>query len=191
MAKRGDSRNRMLETTAELLQRQGYGATGLNQIIEDSGAPKGSLYFHFPGGKEQLAALALERAGQALDQQLAALLDGARSTAAVVTGLAGYFAGQLEASKFTKGCPFATVALEQSATSDALHQVCSASYARWHAGLAALLQRDGHTRARAGSLATLCLSAIEGAIVLARAHRSTLPLHQAAGELRRLLTAQK
>lgn len=188
MAKRGDSRNRMLDTTAELLQRQGYGATGLNQIVEQSGSPKGSMYFHFPGGKEQLAALALERAGQALDEQLAPMLLGARTTSDAVTALAAYFSSELEGSKFTKGCPFATVALEQSATSDALHQVCSSIYARWHAGIAGLLQRDGYTRARAGSLATLCLSAIEGALVLCRAHRSVEPLRQTASELRRLLS---
>lgn len=177
----------MLETTADLLQRQGYGATGLNQIVDESGAPKGSMYFHFPGGKEELAALALERASQAMDARLAEMFGAAPSTAHAVTALIAHFTEQLERSRFTKGCPFATVALEQSASSDALHRVCSATYARWQAALAARLRSDGHTRARAESLAGLCLAAVEGALVLCRAHRSIAPLQQAAVELRRLL----
>lgn len=179
----------MLETTAALLQRQGYGGTGLNQIVDESGAPKGSMYFHFPGGKEQMAALALEHAGQQLDARLAEVMAAAPSTAHAVTAMASHFARELEGSGFAKGCPFATVALEQSATSDVLQRVCSAIYARWQAGLAELLRRDGHGRARAESLAGFCLSAFEGALLLCRAHRSTKPLQQTAAELRRLLKA--
>lgn len=179
----------MLETTADLLQRQGYAATGLNQIVDESGAPKGSMYFHFPGGKEQLAALALERASQVLDERLAQVLAAAPSAARAVSAMAAHFALELESSKFTKGCPFATVALEQSAASDVLQRVCSEIYTRWHAGLEALLRRDGHRPARAESLAAFCLSAIEGALLLCRAHRSTKPLQQTAAELRRLLKA--
>ena len=166
MGKRRDTKSRMLETAAELVQRQGYASTGLNQILESSGAPKGSLYFHFPGGKEQLVALALEKSSESLSELLEQVLGTAPTPA---------------------GCPIATVALEQSATSDALHEVCSRTYARWQSAIAARLVREGQTAERAGELASFILSTIEGALLLCRAHRSIEPLRRASTELARTL----
>ena len=60
------SREAFVEATGELLRRQGYAATGLNEIVARSGAPRGSLYFHFPGGKQELALAAMERTGEQL-----------------------------------------------------------------------------------------------------------------------------
>jgi TetR/AcrR family transcriptional repressor of lmrAB and yxaGH operons len=185
MGKRRDTRRRMLETAAELVQRQGYASTGLNQILAESRAPKGSLYFHFPGGKEALIAEAVASSSESLTTMLEGVLANAPTPAAAIEAIVMYFAGQLEASQFTKGCPIATVALEQAATSDALHAVCSQTYARWQAAIAARLEREGHAAARAGELAAFCLAAIEGALLLCRAHRSTEPLRRAANELRR------
>jgi TetR/AcrR family transcriptional repressor of lmrAB and yxaGH operons len=187
MAKRTDTRDRMLQTAGDLLHRQGYTATGLNQILEESRAPKGSLYFHFPGGKEELMSLALERTSASLTEMLERILETAPGGEQALEAITAYFAGQLESSRFTKGCPLATVALEQAATSDALHRVCSATYARWQASIAARLERDGFPRERAESLAGLFLSTIEGALLLCRAHRSTEPLLRASAELRRTL----
>ena len=79
MPKRSDSRDRMLQTAGELLHRQGYTATGLNQILDESRAPKGSLYFHFPGGKEELMSLALERTSASLTEMLERILAAAPS----------------------------------------------------------------------------------------------------------------
>lgn len=177
----------MLQKTAELVQRQGYTATGLNQILAESAAPKGSLYFHFPGGKEALVAEALETASSSLTQMIEALLAQAPTPAAALDAIVAYFTGELERSQFTKGCPIATVALEQSATSDPLHRVCSSTYARWQAAVAARLEREGHDHDRAVDLAAFLVSTIEGALLLSRAHRTTEPLRQAARELRRIL----
>jgi|SRR5689334_13808246 len=187
MPKRTDTRARMLATAGDLLHRQGYTATGLNQILEESRAPKGSLYFHFPGGKEELMSLALERASESLTEMIERVLAAAPSPEHALDAITAYFAGQLESSQFTKGCPLATVALEQAATSDALHRVCSATYGRWQAAIAARLERDGHARERAESLAGFLLATIEGALLLCRAHRSTEPLLRASAELRRTL----
>ena len=187
MPKRTDTRARMLDTAADLLHRQGYTATGLNQILEESRAPKGSLYFHFPGGKEELMSLALERASESLTEMLERVLASAPSGEHALDAITAYFAGQLQSSAFAKGCPLATVALEQAAASDALHRVCAATYARWQAAIAARLERDGHPRDRAESLAGFFLATIEGALLLCRAHRSIDPLLRASAELRRTL----
>lgn len=187
MGKRRDTKSRMLETAADLIQRQGYASTGLNQILESSGAPKGSLYFHFPGGKEELVALALEKSSESLSELLEQVLVTAPTAELALEMIAGYFASQLESSQFTKGCPLATVALEQAATSDALHEVCSRTYARWQAAIAARLVREGRSSERAGELASFILSTIEGALLLCRAHRSIEPLRRASSELARIL----
>ena len=186
--KRGDvARKRLLDSTSELLHRQGYAATGLSEILERSGAPKGSLYFHFPGGKEELVAAALEQSSDGLTQMLEAMLAASPTLVTAVRTVVRFFAGQLESSKFEKGCPIATVALEQAARSDALHGVCAATYRRWHLLIEQRLVRDGIAPARADSLANLILSSIEGALLVSRAHRSTEPLERAGRELVHLL----
>ena len=185
--KRGDAKARLLATTADLMHRQGYSSTGLNQIIEESGAPKGSLYFHFPGGKEQLVTEALEISSASLTELLERVLRSAPTTQLALDGIIAYFGGALETSSYTKGCPIATVALEQAATSDALYRVCSAAYHRWQALIAERLHEDGHSAKRADELAAFVLATIEGALMLCRAHRSTEPLRRTAVELRRFL----
>ena len=187
MGKRRDTKGRILETAADLLRRQGYASTGLNQILEASRAPKGSLYFHFPGGKEQLVAQALEKSSESLTQVLEQLLAPAPTAELALEMITAYFSSQLESSQFTQGCPLATVALEQAATSDALHEVCSRTYAHWQAAIAALLVRDGHSSERADTLANFLLATIEGALLLCRAHRSIEPLRRASSELARTL----
>lgn len=177
-----DSRARFVETTAALLRRQGYHATGLSQIVEESGAPKGSLYFHFPGGKETLAQAALERSGQEMRDKLAAIVAAAPGPAAAIRAVTTHLAEELEASRFQDGCPVATVALE-AAQVPTLRAVCSASYAQWQALIAGYLEHAGVPAARAASLANLVLSAVEGALLLSRAHADTTPLRMVGEEL--------
>ena len=178
----------MLKAAADLLHRQGYASTGLNQILEESQAPKGSLYFHFPGGKEELVAEALQASACSLTELLERVLETAPTPEGAIDAIVLYFAAQLEGSQYTKGCPVATVALEQAATSDALHASCSRAYRRWEALIAARLTVEGFPAERADSLANFALSAIEGALLLCRAHRSTEPLRRAGAELRLFLT---
>lgn len=185
-----DSRARFVETAAALLRRQGYSATGLSQIVEQSGAPKGSLYFHFPGGKEELARAALERAGQEMERKLAALVAAAPGPAAAIRAVTAGLADELEASRFHDGCPMATVALEAATQAPALRAVCSASYARWQALVEGYLASAGLPAARARALGNLVLAAIEGALLLSRAHADTTPLRAAGEELAALIEAQ-
>jgi TetR/AcrR family transcriptional repressor of lmrAB and yxaGH operons len=180
----------MLQTAADLLHRQGYASTGLNQVLEESKAPKGSLYFHFPGGKEELFAEGLRVSAASLTEMLERVLAMAPSAEVALDQIVAYFAMQLESSSYTKGCPVATVALEQAATSDPLQRECSAAYARWQALIAQRLERDGVAAERADALASFVLSTIEGALLLCRAHRSTEPLERAGAELRLHLTGK-
>src|SRR5258708_2686263 len=98
---RSTARARMLQAAADLLHRQGYASTGLNQILEESHAPKGSLYFDFPGGKEELVNEALQAAAGSLTELLQGVLAMAPTAEAALEQIVAYFAAQLEGSQFT------------------------------------------------------------------------------------------
>jgi TetR/AcrR family transcriptional repressor of lmrAB and yxaGH operons len=189
MKKGDETRGRLLATTAKLLQSQGFHGTGLSQVIDEAHAPKGSLYFHFPGGKEELTAEALRRSADEWEAAVLAVLAAAPDPGAGVGAVCGLLARTLEASAFRDGCPLATVALEASASSDRIHEVCTAAYRRWQRLIEAQLARVGVDGARAEQLATFVLAALEGALLLAKAHRSAEPLYRVGVELEAMLAA--
>src|SRR5215813_695718 len=137
-----DTRERMVEVTARLLARQGYHATGLAQVLTEAEAPRGSLYFHFPEGKEQMAAEAVRRLGEQLGGALQAKLDGKPDVRSGLQSVARMFARQLEASEFCLGCPVATTALEASDEAPALSTACAEVFERWTAVLAERLRQE-------------------------------------------------
>ncbi len=180
---RPSTRDRLLAATADLLQRGGYAATGLSEITARAGAPKGSLYFHFPGGKEQLGAEALARSGAEQAEAIDAVLLGAADAASAIRAVIAHFAARLQSSEYQLGCPIATTALEQAATSPRLRDAAQGAYERWVELLRIRLQADGREPATAAEEALFVLSAIEGALVLARAARSTRPLRVCSQQL--------
>jgi TetR/AcrR family transcriptional regulator, lmrAB and yxaGH operons repressor len=186
--KKGDAtRARMIQTTADLMQKQGYHGTGLSQILAESGAPKGSLYFHFPGGKEELACAALTESGAQWRALLQAEIADVRDPRAAITGVCKALADELERSKFQNGCPIATVALEAATASDAVQATCAEQYRMWQRLIEDRLAALGLPERTAADLATMLLSAIEGAMLLARVHRSREPLERVGRVLSNML----
>lgn len=184
MGRKGaETRDRLLDATRELVETGGYAAAGLNQVIAASGAPRGSLYFHFPDGKDQLVGESVRRAGRSVGDTLAGLAGTSGSVEEFVESVLRYLGDRLEESGWRKGCPVATVALETAATSDPLQEACSEVYASWEGDLRALL--DG--RPDAADLAVTILALVEGALLLARAHRSREPLDRVARRIGALL----
>jgi TetR/AcrR family transcriptional repressor of lmrAB and yxaGH operons len=183
MAKRGETRERLLKTAATLFQAQGYHATGLNQVVAEGRAPKGSLYFHFPGGKEQLAAEALALSAGEVRARLA----GASDLEAALE----VFAARLVASGFRDGCPVATVALDAAGESEPIRVACADAYGSWRDVVVDFLLRQGVSAGRAAGLATTVLAAVEGALLLARTQRDVAPLRQVAADLRVLIEGAK
>ncbi len=182
MARRTDTRERMVRTAAELFHAQGYHATGLNQVLAAGGAPKGSLYFHFPGGKEQLAAEAVTLAGDELCAALKSVMADAPTPIAALERVLDLLGRRLVTSDYTNGCPISTVALDASAESEPIREACVAAYASWRQAIA-----DHLDRADAAEVATVVLAAIEGAVLLARTLRDLSPLHAVATHLGVLL----
>jgi TetR/AcrR family transcriptional regulator, lmrAB and yxaGH operons repressor len=176
--KKTDTRERMLRTAAALFRSQGYHATGLNQVLAEGGAPKGSLYFHFPGGKEQLAVESL-----ALSANEFCLRVDSLDAALELLG------AQLIESDFRDGCPIATVALDAAGESDQIRQACDAAYVSWERVIADFLTRQGV--ADAAGLATTVLAAIEGALLLAKTRRDVAPLRQVGAHLKTLIEKER
>jgi TetR/AcrR family transcriptional repressor of lmrAB and yxaGH operons len=189
MAKATDSKGKTLAAAARLFRQQGYHGTALQDILAAAGSPRGSLYFHFPKGKEEIGAAALSIAGEAARQAIAGAAETSESAETFVIRVARGMASDLEKSGFKEGCPIATTALETSAQSDVLGAVTRNAFQRWELEIKRGLFRFGIPAGEADLTATLVLSQLEGALLLARTHRSLEPMHRAEHALKRLLRA--
>ncbi|MER5619335.1 TetR/AcrR family transcriptional regulator [Streptomyces sp. NPDC002215] len=168
-------RDRMLNSATELFQRNGVAATALSDIVERSGAPRGSLYHYFPGGKSQLTAEATARAGRQLGAMIS-LLTATRTPAETIRLMVGHFRQQLIDSDYTAGCPVAPGALEAGVDGPEVRRTAGEAFTAWEATVSAALWQRGLAAGEANALATLVISAIEGALVLGKAQQSTRAL---------------
>ena len=184
---RSDTRERIVHSARTLLRRQGYHGTGLAQIISHSGAPRGSVYFLFPGGKEEIAVAAVADWAEELDTLLRKTRDASPRADAWIATLAAHFSADLRSSDFTEGLPVTTVTLDCVPASPALTTACRCAYERWLTTMTQGLQTYAVPATQARTLATLLLAALEGAAVLCRAYQSTGPLDDIAGHLLALL----
>jgi len=182
-------RESIIETTCVLLESQGFHATGISQIVKQSGAPKGSLYHYFPAGKDEIAATAIERAGRSVAERITAGLSASDDPAEAVSRFVALIADQVEASGYSTGGPLTTVAMETATTNQRLNQACRAAYSRLQAAFQAKLAQSGFSEAQAGQLATFITASIEGGIILCRTYHTGDPLRLVAEQLGRMLAA--
>ncbi|MEM9514725.1 MAG: TetR/AcrR family transcriptional regulator [Actinomycetota bacterium] len=181
------SKTAMVTTAAELFRRQGYEATSWRQLVAESGAPAGSIGYHFPGGKEQLAVEVVVEASNSTHDLIDALLGSDEEPVEMMRRWIGASARVLESSGYANGCPLATMALELAHRSDDVQQQIAAGYDRWVELLADRLEPTHG--AVAHDTAVILLSAFEGALLLSRARRSTAPLDLLAERALELLGA--
>jgi TetR/AcrR family transcriptional repressor of lmrAB and yxaGH operons len=160
-----DSRTLLVRATARLLRDQGYTATGLAQVLAESGVSNGSLYHHFPGGMDELAEAALETSSQAVADALSRVLDDAPNTGEGVVAFLDI--AEVSADGICRGCPIAPTALESS-TSPRLRTAATRCFDRWEDLLAGRLRADGWPADDIPQAASAALSLIEGALLLAR-----------------------
>lgn len=176
-----DTKQRILDTSGELFRRQGYLGTGVKQIVEEAGAPFGSLYHFFPGGKEELGAETVRRSGALYGLLLGEFVGPEVDLA---TGIRRFFAGAAETLRetdYADACPIATVALEVSSSNEELRQACADVFSAWIEGGVERFALEGVDRETARTLVVQMLCALEGAFVLSRALRTTEPV-EVAGE---------
>lgn len=180
---RYSAKERMVLTAAKLFQRQGYNATGLKQVVTEAHAPRGSIYHHFPGGKEELGVQAVEIAARELTRAIQKAGESAMSPAEMLRRLGRAIGGWLEGSDYLEGCPVSTVTLETAPISPSLTEACNAAYVQWTEMFAEHLVRGGMAQPAASRLATTIVAAVEGALLLCRARTSTTPLDDVIEEL--------
>ncbi|MAU11646.1 MAG: TetR family transcriptional regulator [Anaerolineaceae bacterium] len=176
------SREQIIEKTCELLEIQGYHGTGLNQIVKESGSPKGSLYYYFPGGKEELAVEAIQQAGTMVLKRIRHNLSLVDDPAIAIREFIMNIAINVERSGYAKGGPITTIALETASSSEQLRAVCDQIYQDWQKAFSEKLQTV-HLPERAASMSTLIIAAIEGGVILCRTSKSRNPLERIAEEI--------
>ena len=175
MPRRTDSRSRMIHAAAELFCQRGYHATTFSDVVRESGAPRGSTYFHFPGGKQELAREAIARAGDQIEETVDEAARHADDPGSLVRALAQILASRLERSGYQSGCAIATMVLELAPRDEEFSADFESVFARWRAALVTRFEPLGLAPDRAAVLADLTISAFEGALILSRAARSTEP----------------
>lgn len=176
------TRDRILFASAELFRRQGLAATGLKQVSELAHAPFGSIYHHYPGGKEELAEAVIRTGGDFFQAIVTAAID---EPGELVAGIRAAFDGAAEtvaATDYADACPIATIALEVASSNDRLRQATADVFEQWTLAAAERFGDAGFSPGRSRELALVLLCAIEGAFVLARATRDTTAI-RVAGEM--------
>lgn len=185
-------RDRMVVSAALLIRERGAHATAISDVLEHSGAPRGSAYHYFPGGRTQLLCEAVDYAGD----HVAAIIVDAASGLDLIDTLIDKLRQQLLDSDFRAGCPIAAVSVEAGEQQDAERMApvverAAAAFDRWTDLIAQRFIADDIARERAGELAVLAITALEGAILLARVRRDLMPLDVVRRQVRELLAAER
>jgi AcrR family transcriptional regulator len=177
------TKDRIVDASAELFRRNGYTGTGVKQIVAAAGAPFGSLYHFFPGGKEQLGAEVIRTSGAMYGLLIGAIFDPAPDVATAVEDFFNGAAQTLVETDYADACPIATVALEVASTNETLREATAEVFESWIQGGTERFAAAGIPAEQARELTIAMLAALEGAFVLCRAMRTTRPLEIAGATM--------
>jgi AcrR family transcriptional regulator len=185
-----DRRRQMLDTAIELFRLHGYNGTGFRQVVAESGAPRGSMYHHFPGGKVQLGTEAVALAGQLIhDYILKKILDEADDFVTGLEAIWSWWIDHVEKAEFA-GCPVLAVAVESHPEAPELTAAAAAVFDSWVAAYRSRLERSGLDHEEAQDYALLIMSALEGATGLSRADRNRETLERVGRRIATIIRAR-
>ncbi|MBL4666878.1 MAG: TetR/AcrR family transcriptional regulator [Sneathiella sp.] len=173
MTEKPNHKHKLVQNAIRLFRRKGYAGTGLNEILKNSGAPKGSLYYYFPEGKEQLGAQAVKVAAKTVLKTLEELEAKSNNGADFIKQYCEMLAYWISASGYKDGCPITTTLLEMSAASKKIEKAGRDGFSQWRTVFIRVLQKDGLTEEDAKEMSLVLLSTIQGAILLTRVSRNT------------------
>lgn len=182
-------RERMVYSAAQLVRAQGVAATGVREVIEHSDTPRGSFQHYFPGGKDQLVGEAVVWAGDFAAGWVRSYRDRTRkpTPAGLFAHVVGWWKQDFTARGFRRGCPLMATVADRGGQDSSLDEAARTALDTWERALTSELVRMDVSRRRARRLATVMLSALEGAIMIARVRRSTEPFDAVVAGLRPLL----
>jgi len=184
MAKASSAREDLLDAATELFRARGYEGVGVAELLERSGAPRGSLYFHFPGGKEQIGVEAVERVGASIRTQFQALAAREPDLEHYVDAVFRSAAKTVKERSFDASCPIAAIASESSSRSPLLRAAVAETLASWEREVAAMAERWGMNAKAAAEFASAVITAMEGAMIMAKSKRTTEPMINAGKALK-------
>ncbi|WP_405725502.1 TetR/AcrR family transcriptional regulator [Streptomyces sp. NBC_00028] len=190
MAERGP-RERMVFSAAQLIRRDGVAATGMREVAAHAEAPRGSLQHYFPGGKEQLVNEAVGWAGRYAGNRVARFLAALPepTPSGLFAEMVRQWTDEYTRAGFAGGCPVAAATVDCAESTESTREAAAAAFAGWTRPVARALADMGVPEERTGALATLMISALEGAILMARAEQDVRALTTVARELGPLLDA--
>jgi AcrR family transcriptional regulator len=180
-----DSRRKMVESAAALIGAQGLTATSFSDVLAESGAPRGSIYFHFPGGKRELAREAIRWTSEQVMAHMQA--SPATSATEVVRHFVSLFQHVVEASEGAAGCAVAGVTIDLPVDDEDLLGEARGAFHAWVALLTEQLRTAGLASERAEGIAMIAVSGVEGALILCRAEGGSAPMDAVAGQLQMLV----
>ena len=186
--RRGATREKMIRTAAVLLRENGVAGTTIDKVLAASGAPRGSVYHHFPEGRAQLLSEAVDYAARSMLDLAGAAGEG--GPAAALDAFVALWREQLIASDYRAGCPVLAVVVDADPALPELTAQAGEAFGQWQSVLARMLGDGGMTTTSADRLALQALCILEGAVVVARARREIGPLDEAARAIRTLYEAE-
>jgi TetR/AcrR family transcriptional regulator, lmrAB and yxaGH operons repressor len=187
--KRGGTRTKMLVSAAEVLRECGAAGLTIDAVLARSGAPRGSVYYHFPNGRSQILAEALRFSGESITATIDRAVE--RGAKVLLRGFIEYWEDLLTEAGFAAGCPVVAAAIGSADDDLELAAQAGVILERWSAAMTRAFVADGFTDADAASLAVMSIASLEGAIVLCRSTHSTVPLRQVGEQLEFLIKARE
>lgn len=181
-----ETKQLIIEKTAKLIQEKGYYGTGLSDILSHADVPKGSLYHHFSGGKDELIARALEFAANQRSELFRKAMKGKPNAIEGLKAVVDIFIDEMKSSEFARGCPLATVSLDISSENEELRKVCSEMYDYWIDGIEKYLEYKGIAR-NVRVKAEEFMVNLEGAILLSKVQQNDKYLIQIKNQIAPLL----
>ncbi|WP_244975528.1 TetR/AcrR family transcriptional regulator [Mycobacterium kubicae] len=187
--KRGATRTKMLVSAAQVMRECGAAGVTIDAVLARSGAPRGSVYYHFPDGRNQILTEALRYAGDTITATIDAAVD--RGARALLREFVEFWENLLLDGGFTAGCPVVAAAIGSADDELSLANEAGIILGRWCTALTRAFVAEGFADQDAASLAVTSIAALEGAIVLCRSTHSIGPLREVGDQLEFLIKARE